>query len=331
MLTWAPSSLASTREPLREAFTAPSLPGGAEFEARPSSRALRALESSRRQVEAGEEGAQISSSAYGPEQMAEVASVLGGLVHGPELDRLSVYLATPTELEQVCGATVVACYSPSRREMFVAGEDRSVAGVSREFAIAHEYGHHIANSQRGDLLAPMQGGTIRWATHERVCQLTRAGKLYPGDQDAHYWENPEEAFAQSYAYLNNPTRMPWQYASFLRPTLQSFLEIRADVLSPWQGPTKEVWSGITDASRSASRILRTELDGMVSANLEAPSGDALSIGLRDPFSRQVLARSDAKEGGGAAIAFANCGRRELLLEVLGPEPSSPFRMMVASP
>ena len=159
------------------------------------------------------------------------------------MSTLNVYVATPAEIREACGSTVVACYVPSEATMVVSGIDRPVAGVPRDFAIAHEYGHHIANSRQSSALPALEAGTIRWATYERVCQLTRAGKLFPGNQGAHYWEDPEEAFAQSYANLNRPTAgVSWQYTALLRPTAASLAKIHADVSRPWSGPVTSTWS-----------------------------------------------------------------------------------------
>jgi hypothetical protein len=88
----------------------------------------------------------------------------------------------------------------------------------------------------------------RWATYERVCQLTRRGRLFPGNQGAHYWQDPEEAFAQSYARLNRPDdRVSWQYTPLLRPTPAALAKIHADVAHPWSGPVEATWDGSVTA------------------------------------------------------------------------------------
>jgi hypothetical protein len=350
---------AASREPMSVALAA--LNGSAETAAtssRPDARALRALESSAQRV-GGSEEVKVSSTYYGSEQMGEVATILRRLDHGPELERLSVYLATAAEIEQVCGATVVACYVPVRMEMVVSGEDRAIAGVPRDFAIAHEYGHHIANSQLGDLEAPLGAGTIRWATYERVCQFTRAHELFPGDQGAHYWEDPEEAFAESYAHLNEPdARVSWQYTPLLAPSTASLTKIRADVARPWSGPSSATWvdsvaappasagrhrvlggpkAGIASAtavgqpSWISSRLLRTPLDGRVSIHLQASAGADYAVVLRDSESGRVLSRARTGDGGATDISYGNCGRDSLLLEVRGLHGAGTFEATVVKP
>jgi hypothetical protein len=325
---------------------------------RPDARALRALESSAQRPSVSNE-VRISSTYYGAEQMAEVVAVLGGLDHGPELGQLSVYLATAAEIEQVCGATVVACYVPARMEMVVSGEDRAIAGVPRDFAIAHEYGHHIANVQRGDLEAPLEAGTIRWATYERVCQFTRAHKLFPGDQGVHYWEDPEEAFAESYAHLNEPdARVSWQYTSLLQPTTASLTKISADVARPWTGPTTAAWNDSTTAppattaarrvtgssqagvvsaiavgqpSWVGSRLVHTPLDGRVGVHIQASAGADYAVLLRDSGNGEVLSRASTEEGVATDISYGNCGHDSLLLEVRGLHGAGSFEATVVKP
>jgi hypothetical protein len=351
------TSSAATREPLSEAALHGS-PGAMDTAARPDPRALRALESGARRIDSGND-ASVSSTYYGLEQTAEVVGILRRLDHGPELEQLSVYIATAAEIEEVCGATVVACYFPGPMEMVVSGEEGAVAGVPRDFAIAHEYGHHIANTQSGDLGTPLEGGTIRWATYERVCQFTRARKLYPGDQGAHYWENPEEAFAQSYAHLNEPTeKVSWQYTPLLQPTTASLAKISADVTRPWSGPVTATWrafvsdppatasprrlqgsnrAGIVSAtavgqpSWVASRLVRTPLDGTVSVHLAASPGADYAVLLRDSETGRVLSRATTGEAGAADISYGNCGRSSLSLEVRSLDGAGAFEATVVRP
>jgi hypothetical protein len=356
-LALAATGSAATREPI-SAAALHGPPGAVDAVPRPDPRALRALASGAHRIGAGND-ADVSSTYYGSEQTAEVVGVLRQLDHGPELEQLSVYIATAAEIEQVCGAAVIACYVPSRMEMVVSGEGVASAGVPRDFAIAHEYGHHIANTQRGDLEAPLGAGTIRWATYERVCQFSRARKLYPGDQGNHYWENPEEAFAESYARLNEPdANVSWQYTQLLAPTVASLTKIRADVARPWTGPVSATWgdsvsappvtashqrpvgssqAGIAGAtavgqpSWVASRLIRTPLDGRVSVHLQAPAGADLAVLLRDPDSGRVISRSRTGEGGAADIAYGNCGHDSLLLEARSVHGAGVFEATVVKP
>ena len=327
---------------------------------RPRPAALRALVARSRSntTDVGGASVRISSTYYGPEQEAAIVAVLDRLDHGPEMAQLSVYVATPAEIAETCGATVVACYVPSRMEMVVSGVDRPVAGVPRDFAIAHEYGHHIAETQRSDLYPAIEAGTIRWATYERVCQFTRSHHLFPGDQGNHYWQDPEEAFAESYAHLADPgDPVSWQYTALLAPTPASLMKIQADLDRPWAGPATETVEGSVAAPSAAatrraegpggtgldgavavgvpsstfSRLLPTPLDGRVSVSLQASAGTDLAFALRDPRRGRVLSRASTGDGGTAEISYANCGHDALQLEVRSLHGAGTFRAAVVKP
>ena len=284
----APASPAATREPLRDALASARDPARAfDSAVRPRPAALRAMvrRSARRYASAADEF-QISSDSYGAAELESVAAVLRSLDHGPEMAELSVFVATPEQIREACGAEVVACYFPSADEMVVSGVDRPVAGVPRDFAIAHEYGHHIANTRGGGALPAIEAGTVRWATYERVCQLTRRGRLFPGNQGAHYWEDPEEAFAQSYAHLSLPAaRVSWQYTPLLRPTAVSLAKIHADVAHP--RPARSTKAGAAIAAPAPQPA--------ASAGVRSgPVGIAAGHAVGDPIaiaSRQVAPRS----------------------------------------
>ena len=357
----APASPAATREPLRDALAAPRhFDRALDSAARPRPAALRSMvrETARRYASAANEF-RISTDAYGPAEVESVAAVLRSLDHGPEIAQLSVFVATPEQIDEACGAEVLACYFPSEDEMVVSGDDRPVDGVPRDFAIAHEYGHHVANTRPGAALPAIEAGTPRWATYERVCQLARRGRLFPGDQGAHYWQDPEEAFAQSYARLNRPEdRVSWQYTPLLRPTAVSLEKIHADVANPVGGPVESSWRGTiagppaTPSAAAgaragplgigaghavgaprwvASRLIRTPLDGPVSISLQAPAGAGLVTTLRDQSDDRVLAHAATDPSGAADLSFSNCGHAALRLEVRATSGPADFEATIARP
>jgi hypothetical protein len=324
----------ATREPFAAAFGrahARATPFGAET--RPDAFPPRAMtRGAAGRPASGADEFQIFSTYYGPAETASVASTLRSLDHGPEMAGLSVYVAAPGEVREACGAGVIACYVPSESKMVVSGVDRPVAGVPRAFAIAHEYGHHIANSEAAGTFPAIEAGTIRWATYERVCQLTRAHRLFPGEQGVHYWRDPEEAFAESYAHLSDPAaRVTWQYTPLLEPTPTSLAKIRADVVDPWTGPITYPWSGSLSGPRPvASRAVRTPLDGPVSASLQASPGAALGLVLRDSGGGRVFARATTNPTGEASLTYSNCGHDSLRLEVHAQTPT-PFQASITRP
>jgi hypothetical protein len=358
---------AATREPLslyREELRDPS--AGLAASARTDPRALARAEAAAATVVPGEPGApQVSSDAYGPEEVGSVLAALEALPHGPELARLSVLVATPGELTSICGEGVLACYFPGEEEMVVSGEAGSAGGVPRDFAIAHEYGHHIANAAEqaaaasgNTPLAPLAAGTLRWATYERVCQLTRAGRLFPGDQGAHYWEDPEEAFAETYAELADPAgAVPWQFTPLLAPSRASLEKVRADLLRPWSGPVSRTVAGELAAPPAhrpvapagagpesigaaavvgippweVRRTLETPLDGDVAVALTAPATAAVNFSLRDRGTGRVLAHGRAEPGQSREISYSNCGRDDLSLVVRSVHGAGTFEAIVRRP
>jgi len=357
----APGSPAATREPLRDALVAARQSDRAvDSAARPRPAALRSMvrETARRYASAANEF-QISTDSYGAAEVESVSAVLRSLDHGPEIARLSVFVATPEQLREACGAEVLACYFPSADEMVVSGVDRPVEGVPRDFAIAHEYGHHVANTRDGGALPAIEAGAPRWATYERVCQLTRRGRLYPGNQGAHYWQDPEEAFAQSYARLNRPgAHVSWQYTPLLRPTAASLEKIHADIANPVGGPLESSWRGTlagppatTSAAAGAragplaigvghavgappsvsSHLISTPLDGPVSISLQAPEGAGLVAILRDSNTDRALARAATDPSGAAALSYSNCGHASLRLEVRATSGPADFEATIARP
>ena len=357
---------AVTREPLslyREELRDPS--AGLEAGARLNHRALSRADAIAATVVPAEVGTpQVSSDAYGPEEVGAVLAAIEALPHGPELARLSVLVATPAEISSICGEAVLACYFPDGEEMVVSGDAGAAAGVPRDYAIAHEYGHHVANAAElggpasGDPLTPLAAGGLRWATYERVCQLTRAGRLFPGDQGAHYWEDPEEAFAETYAELADPTaRVPWQFTPLLAPSRASIEKVRADLRRPWTGPVSRTVTGELAApparkpARPASagpesvgaaavvaappwedrRTFRTPLDGSVAVTLTAPVTAEVAFSLRDEDSGRVLARGLAAPGQSSEISYSNCGRDGLSLVVRSLHGAGAFEAIVRRP
>jgi hypothetical protein len=293
----------------------------------------------------------VTSVAFGPDQTEAVARVIAGLDHGPELASQHVFVATAEEVASRCGEEVIACYFPATEEMVVAGSGGARGGVPRDFAIAHEYGHAIADSQTSPIGSAMETGTIRWATYERVCQLSRAGLLFPGNQGGHYWQDPEEAFAETYAELAEPAAsVPWQFSNFLAPTPASLAKVRADVAHPWNGPTTLSWddtvgavpapsaprvwgsarAGISSAeslgppSGTVAKTFSAPLDGEVEMSLATGASTPVAVSLVDPTSGRTLVRARTDAAGEATASFQNCGHESLRVEVrdLGSAPVS---------
>jgi hypothetical protein len=302
----------------------------------------------------GGEQVHMSSTYYSEDQMQGIANVLGGLVHGQEMNSLSVYVATPEEISYICGAGALACYAPASNEMIVSGQDGSAYGVPRDYTIAHEYGHHIANNQINAPWTAIDTGAKRWATYTHVCQGVRKGDLFPGDEDVHYWDNPGEAFAETNAHLNYPTvNVPWGYSFPLRPSQGSTQRLRADILAPWTQPTTVTWNGSLWPERRnpATRRFATPLDGTVDIDLSGPAGANYDVYLLGPKlhaskrerrrarhhrharprpRRKVLGRA-VSSGPSEHLEFQSCGQSAMWVEVRRSSGEGPFTVSVTRP
>jgi hypothetical protein len=295
----------------------------------------------------------MSSIYYSTAQMQSIANVLGGLVHGDEMNALSVYVASPDEITSICGSGALACYSPSISEMVVSGVDGSSYGVPRDFTIAHEYGHHIANNRDNAPWTALDTGAKRWATYEHVCQRTRQGQLFPGDEDSHYWDNPGEGFAETNAHLDFPAAsVPWGYNQLLQPTQASMARLRADITSPWTGPSTVIWNGSMWPGRRnpAEHPFSTPLDGQVQVQLNGPPGtnyDLYHMGpkvraerrlpkrhgrrhRRPRLRRRVIGRA-ATAGSTEQLDFGVCGQSSIQVEVRRVSGSGPFTVTLTRP
>src|ERR1051326_4646319 len=125
------------------------------------------------------------------------ADFVASMPHGSEIATVTIYLAPLEQVGTVCGAHTLGCYSPDDRVIFSSGDD--VPGrATAQSILAHEYGHHIANSRSNAPWPSEDYGTKRWATYENVCGKARTEKLYPGDEGDHYKLNSGEVFAETY-------------------------------------------------------------------------------------------------------------------------------------
>ena len=193
----------------------------------------------------------MSQSVSNPDAVAqEIVTFLGSRVHGLELGKLRVFIGVPSEISNACGGNsdVLACYSAGERRMYIPDRDPgsgSSAGFTRNYAITHEYGHHIANFRSNAPFPALNFGAKYWSSYKFVCMGADEGRYFPGNQGTHYLDDPGEAFADSYAHLpeNGFSNVPWQFNERLRPDAGAFAALRRDVLDPWRGSTRKVVSG----------------------------------------------------------------------------------------
>lgn len=221
----------------------------------------------------------LRSSAPDPVADQALVDFLGTLLHGRELGALRVHVAAPAEINEICGGgRVVACYALGANRMYV--PDRAVEGASLEYVLAHEYGHHIAASRSNAPWDAADMGPKYWASAMRICRYVRERRLFPGNQGAHYLDDPGEGFADSYAHISQPS-IPWQFNTLMRPNDAAFSAIRRDVLRPWAGARKRTFHGRLGRERRTRTFrLRLRLDGDVQVALRGRRGLRAQVELR---------------------------------------------------
>jgi hypothetical protein len=251
-----------------------------------------------------------------------IATFLGTLPHRDEIDLLNVDIEPPVELASSCGAgDAQACYFPDQNLMIINGNDTAAPdGASRAYVIAHEYGHHLANHRNNTPFAnpAIDWGPKNWASFARVCQGVRAGRYFPGNEDSHYFQNPGEAFAESYAHNRFPTDpVPWEWPDFPDPHTGAFPSIQVDALDPWNGadadqrngrfPKKQKRKPRTRVNRKLKRF-DTPRDGDMKLTLNG--ADRAGLALKLFGDGRLIARSDGL-GSREQVSFQICGERHL--------------------
>jgi hypothetical protein len=161
--------------------------------------------------------------------------------------------------------------------MYVPGE--AVDGIPVEYPLTHEYGHHLASWRLNTPWDALDWGPKHWASAARVCTYVRKGLLFPGNQGAHYSDDPGEGFADGYAHLHYPD-VSWQYNELMRPRPALFAAIRRDVLEPWTGPRRRTFTGRVGAHRKRTFRIPVRLDGDLKFRLTAAPGAAFEVEVR---------------------------------------------------
>ncbi len=264
----------------------------------------------------------------------EVAELIGGLAHGPEVERLTVQLDAPFQIALDCGGRVTACYFPATGRIILSGNDEPARdGAGRELVLAHEYGHHLARSRVSPppFPSPLLWGTPRWASAESVCRMRRAGRLFPGAGGEHYYEDPGEAFAEAYGRLHFPSpEVEWRWTESLRPDEAALLAIREDALAPWTGRTDLLVAGRAPPRGVLVKQVATPLDGMVRVEGARPRR-GFALGLQSPLGELSMARLSA-EAGANGVEYTVCGEAHLGVVVRSlRDSSSRYRLRVRRP
>jgi hypothetical protein len=264
-----------------------------------------------------------------------IANTIGTFIHGPEVNLLTVQLDTPFELGFDCGFEAQSCYFGGENKIVLSGDaDAAPDTASREFVLAHEYGHHVA--QHREMPAPFPAaidwGPERWSSVEHVCQGHRAGALFPGDEGTHYYEDPGEAFAESFAFNRFPeAAVKWAWAPALRPTAASLAALRRDTLRPWMGRHSFTVSGRVPKSGVLVQEFRTPFDGKVSIGPVGEPGLGYQLIIRNRAG-ELLRSSRQGVSFGHRLDYTVCGQSRLRVAVQAAgKPGKRFRLTIQRP
>jgi hypothetical protein len=267
-----------------------------------------------------------------PEAWAEF---LTGLTHGPEITRLSAYLGTIAEIEDICGRQALGCYG--RNEMVAIGEP-ALQDASPEEIVRHEYGHHIAFHRLNAPWAAIDWGPKRWATAANVCARAARKEVYPGDEGQYYALNPGEAWAETYRLMDERkagiTTASWQIVdrSFF-PSEQAVQAAELDVVQPW---TKASTTGFTRVFGKRTRKVwwirvSTPLDGDLRVTATMPRGGTAEVALVSANRTTVLRRAQWVSQRVRRIEGSVCGQRSLFVRVTQSGALGRVRVSVMAP
>lgn len=277
------------------------------------------------------------SSAYQPDDsvLQSWADYFDGLVHGPELYDVTIYLGTIEEVQAACNShDAIGCFTNDTNTITIPGDPPSDGTPVEEIA-AHEYGHAIAYArvnpfdQTGTALT---WGPEYWASYEGVCPRTVAGTAFPGDEGSHYAQNPGEAWADTYRMLNGGQSSLWQFDNGFYPSSTDFKYARLDISNPWNGNTRSGGNGGFRRHHAQNTYykLGTFDDGPgASVNLTTHGSLRANLFMYEPNGRLFKALRGSSRS--KTIRFSICGAAYVRLRVQRQSSYGTFTLTANTP
>jgi hypothetical protein len=264
------------------------------------------------------------------------ANFFASLVHGPELATITAYLAPLSEVQGLCGAQALACYSP-RDSLLVAPGDDPYSDTSAEAVVTHEYGHHVANNRNNSPWSAEDWGAKRWASYMQVCAKTKQGAFSPGAETLpDYRVNPGEGWAEAYRVLNQRKagviESPWEIVvRTFYPDDTALARVEQDVVTPWTAPTSESRSGsVSRKTRVRSYTVATPLDGTLKVSLRGPRAAKLSLDLFSGTTRIGHAVKGANATS-TSTSLTICGQRSVGIRITRTTGAGAFALAISKP
>lgn len=264
-----------------------------------------------------------------PEAWAEF---MVSLTHGPELARVTSYMATLAEVQELCGSRALGCYS--RDEMVSLGE-ATIDGTTPEEVVRHEYGHHIALYRDNAPWRAIDWGPKRWASAATVCPRVVRGEAFPGDEGRRYSQNPGEAWAETYRLLEERkagiTTGTWPIiAPSFYPDEAALQAAERDVLQPWTAWRTSSFKKLF--AKKTPKVwwipLATPLDGNLRITAALPRGGLHEVALVAGNRRTVIRRGQWVGQRAKRIETTVCGQRSLFVRVT--QAGTPGRVAVSA-
>ena len=267
-----------------------------------------------------------------PEKWAEF---LAKLTHGPELARLTANIASLAEIQDLCGARALGCYSGN--EMVSLGEP-APDGTTPEEVVRHEYGHHVAWNRVNTPWRAVDWGPKHWASAATVCPRVTRREAFPGNEGSNYAQNPGEAWAEVYRLMDERkagiTTATWPIiAPSFFPDEAGLLAAESDVLQPWLANQKSVFR--RTFAKGGKKVwwipLATPLDGDLLLSATLPRADLHEVALVAANRSTVLRRGQFVSQRVKRLTTGVCGQRSLFARVTPSGAAGQVTVTVSRP